>query len=290
MKINEAKEKILAIFADTVDIRPENDTIPENFMVTFIEKLISSCGETCHYNEDEKKSLFSCLDALKNALESYRSTTTNIQTITTSEIPLIGTIIEEMHDEKLHVASSRLKTLQKHLQEEIKTADTAIKVFQTQVEMIKTISKFDPVTKLMNAYTFADNILPLIRIGERRSLDMGMIMLQVENYHDIIDTHGDAVFNKVLIYIAKVLRSFIRKENLIYRYNHNTFLVLFNRTTMDEMVQSKKRILAQITKNAIEYNKKPVALNILAAKTTHQKGDTVDTLIKRLDEQKNAVK
>lgn len=290
MKISEAKEQLLAIFAETVGNLPESGDIPEDFMVRFIERTITACGAHCLYNEGDRQGLLDCYDSLKKALSSYHSTTNNIQIITQEEIPAIDTLIEELGDQRLNIASSRLKALQTHLQKEIETAGDAIRVFQEHVDTIKTFSKFDPVTKLMNAYTFADDILPVIRIGERRSLDMGIMMLQVENYHDIIAQHDDIVFNKVLVYIAKTLKNFIRSENRSYRYNHNTFFILFNRSSATEIEQSERRIIAQLKKNVIEYNKKPVTLLLSSAKTTHQKGDTVDTLIRRLEEAKEPVK
>ncbi len=290
MKISEAKAQLLAIFAETVGNHSEEEIIPENFMVRFIEKTIATCGESCLFNEHDRQGLVDCQDSLKKTLESYRATADNIQSITDQEIPLIDTMIEELADERLRVASGKLKTLQAHLQKEIETAGDAIRIFQGHVDTIKSFSKFDPVTKLMNAYTFADDILPLIRIGERRSIDMGILMLQVENYHEIIDDHNDIVYNKVLIYIAKALKSFIRQENRSYRYNHNTFFILFNRSSGAEMEQSKRRITGQITKNVIEYNKRPVPLVLNCAMTTHQKGDTVDSLIKRLEADKQRVK
>ena len=40
----------------------------------------------------------------------------------------------------------------------------------------------------------------------------------------------------------------------------------------------------------IEYNKKPVTLALNISETYHQKGDTVDSMIKRLEENKRPVK
>lgn len=290
MKISEAKERILAIFDSTVGDHSHEGEIPENFMVRFIEKTISSCGEHCLFNEMDRKGLLDCYDSLKEAIASYRSTTDNIQTITKKEIPVIDELIDELEEGRLSAASGKLKSLQSHLQQEIETADNAIRVFQEHVDAIKNFSKFDPVTKLMNAYTFADDILPLIRAGQRRSLDMGIMMLQVENYHEIIAEHSEVVFNKLLIYIAKALGSFMRHENRSYRYNHNTFFILFNRSSLDAIEQSEHRIVMQITKNLFEYNKKPVELKLNISKTTHYRGDTVDSMIKRLEKDKRPVK
>ena len=290
MKISDAKKRILAIFESTVGDQSEDGVIPEDFMVRFIEKTIASCGDSCLYNEMDKQGLIDCHDSLKKTLSSYRSTTKNIATITNEEIPAIDTLFDAIGDDRLKVASSKLKTLQSHLQKEIETAGKAIEVFQDHVDTIKNFAKFDPVTKLMNAYTFADDILPIIRVGERINLDMGIMMLQVENYHEIIAEHSDVVFNKLLIYIAKALKNVIRHENRSYRYNHNTFFILFNRSSANGVEQSERRVINQITKNLIEYNKKPVTLALNISETYHQKGDTVDSMIKRLEENKRPVK
>jgi len=286
MKINEARQKILAIFSDASHFQEDESDLPEDFMVNFIDKTISSCNEECLFNEEDKAGLSSCLDSLREALETYHNTTRNITSLTDGTLPEIGTLIDTYDDEKLKAASSKLKSLQQHLKEEINTADEAIKVFQSRVEVMKNISAYDPVTKLRNAYTFVDDMLPPIRIGARRSLDMGILMFQVENYHEIINQHSPTVFNKVLVYIAKVLQSYVRTEHKIYRYNHGTFLIILNRSSLDDIAHSEQRIITQITKNHIEYNKKPVPLTICTAKTNHQAGDTIDTIIKRLEEQK----
>jgi diguanylate cyclase (GGDEF)-like protein len=133
-------------------------------------------------------------------------------------------------------------------------------------------------------------LITIVRIGERRSLDMGVLMFQISNYHEIINEHDPIVLNKVLVYIAKVLHGIVRSEHKIYRYSHNTFLVVLNRSSPDDMLHSEQRIIAQITKNHIEYNKKPVTLALGIARTNHQKGDTIDTIIRRLEETKESIR
>lgn len=286
MKIDEAREKILAIFSDTAAETVQNGELPDGFMVEFIERTVSICGTKYFKNEYDKEEVLNCLDTLKQSLELYKKTTRSFSKITDDSLPEISTLIETGNDTTIKSASTKLKTIQKTLKEEIISADNAIHVFQDQVERIRKISHFDPVTKLLNAFSFVNDMIPILKVGSRRDLDQGVLMIEVSNYDTIIADHGDVVFNKVLVYITKVLESYVRHENKIYKYNLNTFLILFNRSKPSDLENTEKRIISQVSKNIIEYGKQTIKLTICSAKATHKTGDTIDTLLGRLDETK----
>jgi len=290
MKIDEAREKILAIFSDTAADVVEDGELPERFMVDFIERTITVCGPQYLKSDYDKEEIINCIEALKESIESYRKTTQNFDNITTNNLPEIGELIEHGGEEKIKIASTKLKTIQKSLKEEIISASNAIELFQEQVSFIRKIPHFDAVTKLHNAFSFVNDMLPILKVGGGRDLDMGLLLIEVANYESIISEHGDKVYNKVLIYITRILKGHIRSENKIYKYNHNTFLVLFNRSQSEDLRKTRERIISQLSKNAIEYQKKPVDLTICSAEITHKKNDTIDFLIDRLQKNKVCVK
>ena len=275
---------ILAIFADTVNTQGTPAQVDDALMAKFIEKVIASCDNQCQPASPEaREGLSECFKALQRSVRSYRTTTEHISEATRGELPIIDSIMSASSDTRVQEAAKSLRNIQEQLQKEIAQADESIREFQSQIETIRRNAHFDHITKMMNAYTFVSDILPILKVGERRHLDMGIIKVQIANYDHLLSEEGETVLNKVLIYITKILSGFVRKENKVYRYNYNTFYILLNRSSEEDIRNTKERIILQATKNTIEYNKKPIALELSVAYTAHEKGDTISGILERLE-------
>ncbi len=99
----------------------------------------------------------------------------------------------------------------------------------------------DPLTGLYNRAYFLDQIDTLAEQGASRGLGLAVLMLDVDHFKKVNDTHGHDAGDTVLREIAAVLRESTRTEDLVARYGGEEFIAAFPVGSPDHaMVRAEK--------------------------------------------------
>lgn len=104
----------------------------------------------------------------------------------------------------------------------------------------------DPLTGLHNR-RYAENALR--RMGERARLDgrsLSLVVIDIDHFKVINDTHGHAAGDRVLVDVAKRLQAVLRPADLIARVGGEEFLVGLDGTTTEEATAVAERLRAAI--------------------------------------------
>ncbi len=84
----------------------------------------------------------------------------------------------------------------------------------------------DPLTKLFNRRYLEDAMEREIRKALRRKRSVALLMVDVDYYKRINDTHGHAAGDKVLVAVANFLKHGIRAEDMACRYGGDEFVLV----------------------------------------------------------------
>ncbi len=90
----------------------------------------------------------------------------------------------------------------------------------------------DPLTKLFNRRYLEDAMEREIRKALRRKRSVSLLMIDVDFYKRINDSHGHAAGDKVLVALANFLKQGIRAEDLACRYGGDEFVVVLTEAGM----------------------------------------------------------
>jgi diguanylate cyclase (GGDEF)-like protein len=90
----------------------------------------------------------------------------------------------------------------------------------------------DPLTGLRNRRRFVDDLATRLATAASSGQPMSLILLDVDHFKAINDTHGHAVGDDVLVEVARVLGTHARAEDLV-RYGGEEFVVLLPRLDAD---------------------------------------------------------
>lgn len=283
MKSKDAKATIQSVIDTTFSQMKGEEPISETFLATLITEIIASCGDECQSNVNaaQLNELNECLRNAVRVMGEYEQTTQNISAMTEKEMPEISDLISSGSNERIAIASGRLNELQAKLKNELSKADETIKMFRTHMEEMKRKSKVDKLTKTLNQSTYHSDMVPILRIGEDRDLDLCMLMIRIANLEAIRNERGDEAADKILIYVSKLLAAMIRQENRIYRYDTNTFLIVLNRSGEEQLENTEKRITERLSKQRVVYGDVAIELTIISGKSYHKQGDTVDRFTER---------
>ena len=137
--------------------------------------------------------------------------------------------------------------------------------------------------KLTNSYNrrFFEETLEksFINGGVNRKV-FSVIMIDIDDFKIINDTHGHKIGDEVLIYFAQALNKNVRDEDLVVRYAGDEFVLLLNNT--DE--KGALFVIDRIRESLIEYSREDIKINFSAGICEHIEGLDLDKLVTIADD------
>lgn len=95
----------------------------------------------------------------------------------------------------------------------------------------------------------------LIKKYERRGTpsEFGVVMMDIDYFKRYNDTYGHQAGDVVLTEVAKILKTSVRKKDIVIRYGGEEFLILINRVTWQTAEEVCFRIQAALKEKALEH-------------------------------------
>ena len=125
------------------------------------------------------------------------------------------------HNRKLSRMNKRLHKLQKELQEQ---------------------AYRDSLTNLYNRRYFNKIATTIMNLKERKKQDIGIIMLDIDNFKLVNDKYGHNIGDKVLMHLSSLLVKHTRKSDIVARIGGEEFVVLLPNTGLKESVNIASKI------------------------------------------------
>jgi diguanylate cyclase (GGDEF)-like protein/PAS domain S-box-containing protein len=113
-----------------------------------------------------------------------------------------------------------------------------------QNQELKSLATRDALTKCLNRRSFFTHFEGHLAAAGRYDYPLSCLMVDVDRFKSINDTHGHGVGDQVLQRVAELLRSMVRKSDLLCRYGGEEFCILLPHVDLDEAVQAAERFRA----------------------------------------------
>lgn len=139
---------------------------------------------------------------------------------------------------------------------------------------------------MYNRRGFFDNIEPLLSLAARKKLDIGIIMIDFDNFKEINDSLGHQAGDQALKDMASIIKSNLRRSCISARYGGDEFIILSD----IENSESLEVICERIRKNIEENSKKisgrqfTVSLGGATGKISKQYEESLAMIINKADE------
>lgn len=166
---------------------------------------------------------------------------------------------------------------------ELKKAQSKIDELHTELQDTITQLTIDPLTKVTNRKGLIDDLNNVIQAGEKKSLEMVLLMIDADNFKMINDEHGHVAGDKVLYFFAQTIKSVIRTGDKVYRYGGEEFSVVLNRCDKKQAFIVADKIRSQIEQSYLIYSGKTMKMTVSVGATMHHAGDSYDDFIARAD-------
>ena len=131
-------------------------------------------------------------------------------------------------------------------------------------EILSQLSITDGLTKLHNHRYFQDHLTREIKRVSRTRTPLALILLDIDDFKLLNDTHGHAAGDEVLVSLAAIMTDSARESDLIARYGGEEFVILMPNTDLAGAVHlaEKIRMSVESTRLIIGDNMKPVDITI----------------------------
>lgn len=148
----------------------------------------------------------------------------------------ISNLSEELHDNPQYPAEQNMESLQEEN-----------RLLKLEKEVLLKKSTTDPLTGLYNRVKMEEVFLCEQKQFSRHGDAFSMILMDLDNFKTINDTHGHNIGDNYLRELAGTLTEFFRKVDMIGRWGGEEFLILLPRTSLDEANQIALRLRDKVS-------------------------------------------
>ncbi|PHR71702.1 MAG: diguanylate cyclase [Arcobacter sp.] len=138
----------------------------------------------------------------------------------------------------------------------------------------------DPLTNLYNRRKLEELLKNELNRNERFNHKFCLVIGDIDNFKNINDKYGHQIGDKVLIQIAMLLKSNLRKTDFVARFGGEEFIIVYPESNIDIIYKLIEKVRLKIENHSIEGIKNSTMSFGL---TQTKNGDTYNSLIKRAD-------
>lgn len=113
-------------------------------------------------------------------------------------------------------------------------------------------AKCDPLTGLSNRRVLEETLVRDLAQADRTGAHLSVVMLDVDHFKNVNDTHGHSVGDLVIRFVADVLKKSVRVADLAARYGGEEFTLILPDTDATGAVVVAERIRAAIERTRID--------------------------------------
>lgn len=203
--------------------------------------------------------------------------------------------IEKLYRDQLAHAADLSKEQSQLLLGEIEVAD-AIDEAKTwreqsektalQVKQERLAARHDALTGLLNRRSFDEDILSTLdKLREPTSAVMALTILDVDHFKSINDNFGHSVGDQVLRMIGHALREMVRRNDRVYRYGGEEFVILLeteSRSDLADFCERAKNCISQVNWTS-QFGTELISVTVSVGGTQIRLDDDANSIVTRAD-------
>lgn len=129
------------------------------------------------------------------------------------------------HEELIGLQSSLHAALDQQIEAAIRTT------FERRIETLTDRAERDSLTKLPNRAAFERRLSHEIARAQRYQRDLALVLFDVDDFKQVNDQFGHPAGDQVLIAVARVLQTSLRRSDSVFRYGGDEFMALCPETS-----------------------------------------------------------
>jgi diguanylate cyclase (GGDEF)-like protein len=285
MATNELENVLDELCSSVRDFLNENGTVTKEHLAEYLRnsaQLISEISEDTlsSYNTDKHLLAQEYKNIAKDSLAHYENTSNQISELSEKQKEALEKY--ESHHIDLPKMTSKFNEIQEHMVEEVAKANSIITQLSSQIKELEEKSNLDPLTKIYNRGALNDYLTDMCE-NVNENYETHLLAIDIDDFKSINDAYGHIAGDKILIYIAKILKKTLRDGDKVFRFGGEEFIVILNRANSNQCVTIAERIIKIISDNKLIYKGNNIGVTVSVGATKLKVGDTPDGFISRAD-------
>jgi len=276
LELNKAIDKLLkdgSKFTNAVNQELYSTHIyqaPEESFQKGIQKLVSTLFEKITGMTKKTKSFSSSLEKYNEVLKRD------------PDIDTIASLIINLIDDTDSVLQSN-----QSMESMLEAMNEEVVILRDSLQTLNKEAFTDKLTAIPNRRAFDKKIDRLIDHYHDEKQIFSLLLIDIDHFKQFNDTHGHAVGDRVLKYVASVMTGGIKGDDMLARYGGEEFVVLLPNTGYKDAVTVGNHIREKVSRNKLVDNNAQkkllgyvtVSIGVVAVSAD----DNVDSIIERAD-------
>jgi two-component system cell cycle response regulator len=123
---------------------------------------------------------------------------------------------------------------------------------QRLLRELESLSRTDGLTGVPNRRTFDETVAQEIARSRRHGDALGLVMLDIDHFKKINDTHGHPGGDEVLRSFARTVAGTLREGDVLFRYGGEEFVALLSHADVRGAMNAAERIVKAVAETPIQ--------------------------------------
>ena len=183
--------------------------------------------------------------------------------------------------EGINTMATRVGLTQEELRHQVNLATAELR---QQKEAAEQAARLDPLTQVLGRRGFTEAADNEIQRCLRYRHPLSLIMIDIDHFKVINDTHGHATGDAVLVGFAQLLTRELREWDMVGRLGGEEFAVLLPSSNAEQALAAAERMRESLRENHISVRGQPLAYTASFGVAEFQPHElTLDSLLARAD-------
>ncbi len=169
------------------------------------------------------------------------------------------------------------------LKGELASSQAILATQREQIEALKTAVRIDGLTQLANRAYFDEKLLEMIRLHQRYKEPFALMMIDVDYFKAINDTHGHQAGDRILKGVSFKIKATLRESDFLARFGGDEFALVLIKASLQPATVLAEKICTNVRESRfiLDGTEFKVTLSIGVAEV--HADDTPETLLERAD-------
>ncbi|WP_422911683.1 GGDEF domain-containing protein [Pseudomonas sp. MAC6] len=141
----------------------------------------------------------------------------------------------------------------------------------------------DPLTETGNRIAMEQTLKREVDIARRNLQPLSVLMVDIDHFKRINDTHGHIVGDQALKAVASALKDSLRNVDMVFRYGGEEFMVLLSNTNREAASMVGERLRLAVLGIQYLVENRAIELSVSLGCACLLPGESMDSLLRRAD-------
>ena len=141
----------------------------------------------------------------------------------------------------------------------------------------------DPLTETGNRVALQQTLKREVDIAKRTLQPLSVLMVDIDHFKRINDSHGHIIGDQALIAVANALKDSLRNVDMVFRYGGEEFVVLLSNTSREAASMVGERLRMAVLGIQYLVENRAIELSVSLGCATLLPGESMDSILRRAD-------